>query len=518
MKSTLRRIILIIIPLAVVIVLFFIFRDKDTSQYETAVAARTSLTSEVSVTGKVDPVKSVNLSFEQTGTLAHIQGQVGDTVVAGQIIASLDTSELATELNEAEASRDTAQASLAALVRGTRPEELTVAEQKVTNAQSSLLDAEQVLRDKIRDAYTRVDDAMHSNADTLFSNADTAHPSFKYTISNQQIKIDLENTRVELGAALSAWNAFLPKTLVADDIGLDQYASQTQSYLGKTTGFLDNLAQAISQLSYTNSIPQSSIDAYAASISAARASVSTATANLTSAKEKLSGAMGAVSLAQKELGLAKAGATKEDIDQKTAQVASAQAAITRVNTQIEKSVLRAPFAGVITALPLEAGVVVTPTTIVATVMTTDTLQVIAYIPEIDIADVTPGKLAEITLDAYGDAILFPATVVKVDPAETVLDGVPTYKTTLAFTQPDARIKPGMTANVSILINEHDNVIGVPSRAISFDENNTPIIEILRADGTTETRSITTGLKSFDGKVEVLEGVNEGELVILSTSN
>lgn len=511
-----RKKLLIIGGVVIVAIIIFSRGGNNDALYDTSTVERATLRSEVSVTGKVNPVKAVDLSFEQTGTISYITGDVGDQVAAGQMIASLDTSALLTQLHEAEASLATAKAALAALTRGTRPEELVVLEQKVSNAQTALSDAQQALRDKIRDSYTRVDDAIHSNADDLFSNPNTVQPSLKYTTSDQQLARDLENMRVELGSALTEWSSMIGQLQTADVKALDSYSVKSQAWLAKTASFLDKLAQAVSQFPYTNTISQTTLTTYTTNVSAARTSVNVAITNLTTAKEKMSTASGSLLLSQKELSLSQAGATQEDIDEQNARVANAQATVNRMNTQLGKATLRSPFSGVITSLPLEKGAVVTPSSVVATVMTANALEIIAYIPEVDIADVTPGKTARITLDAYGDTTAFDASVTKVDPAETTLDGVPTYKTTLMFKSPDARIKPGMTANIEILIDEHADVLAIPTRAVSFDENGNPVVKILTANSTEETRPITTGLRSFDGRTEVLEGITEGEKIILST--
>ena len=67
--------------------------------------------------------------------------------------------------------------------------------------------------------------------------------------------------------------------------------------------------------------------------------------------------------------------------------------------------------------------------------------------------------------AYGSDVDFEAKVISIDPAETVLEGVPTYKVTLVFVSPDSRILSGMTANLIILTHEKDNVLEIPYRAV-----------------------------------------------------
>src|SRR5581483_10901237 len=96
-------------------------------------------------------------------------------------------------------------------------------------------------------------------------------------------------------------------------------------------------------------------------------------------------------------------------------------------------------------------------------------QIDANIAEADIAKVALGQKATVTLDAYGPDVVFNATVIKIDPAETIVDGVPTYKTTFQFDTPDDRIKSGMTANIDIQGDSHTDVLAVPERAV-IDHN------------------------------------------------
>jgi HlyD family secretion protein len=137
----------------------------------------------------------------------------------------------------------------------------------------------------------------------------------------------------------------------------------------------------------------------------------------------------------------------------------------------------------------------------------------AFVPEADIAKVSLKDSADVTLDAYGADTHFPATVTLIDPAETVLEGVPTYKVTLQFNLPDARIRSGMTANTDIMTAEADNVVSVPSRAI-LDDKGAKSVRILNADGITFTTvPVTVGIKGSDGTTQIISGIAAGQKIV-----
>jgi HlyD family secretion protein len=119
-----------------------------------------------------------------------------------------------------------------------------------------------------------------------------------------------------------------------------------------------------------------------------------------------------------------------------------------------------------------------------------------------------------TLDAYGNSVVFNNSIVKIDPAATVIDGVPTYKVTLKFDVKDDRVRSGMTANLDILTNKKDNVLFLPSRVIVTKDDG-KYVSMLDANDKSELieKKVITGLRGSDGNVEVISGLNEGDKVV-----
>lgn len=188
----------------------------------------------------------------------------------------------------------------------------------------------------------------------------------------------------------------------------------------------------------------------------------------------------------------------------------AEAEVARLTAELEKYTLRAPFSGTVTKMELQPGDTAPVNEVVTAVMSVDELEIESFVPEISISSISVGDPAVITLDAYGDSVTFPAHVFAIDPAETVRDGVSTYRARLAFDSPDERIRPGMTANILITTDRRENVISIPVGAVRRENGRAYVL--VRQGETNVKRDITTGNTSSLGEVEVVSGLFVGEEV------
>jgi len=161
----------------------------------------------------------------------------------------------------------------------------------------------------------------------------------------------------------------------------------------------------------------------------------------------------------------------------------------------------------------KVGEIISPTTPLISMQSDGVFQIETYVPEVSIAQVAVGNPATTTLDAYGSAIEFLATVVAVDPAETVKDGVPTYKTTLSFLAADPRIRSGMTANVVMETGVLHSAVVIPAGAIGT-KNGATYVSVL-ARGAVVSRAVTTGPSPALGQAHVLSGLTAGDVILLA---
>jgi hypothetical protein len=138
------------------------------------------------------------------------------------------------------------------------------------------------------------------------------------------------------------------------------------------------------------------------------------------------------------------------------------------------------------------------------------MKIDAYASETDVSQVQSNATTTVTLDSYGNGVTFPAKVTAVDTSETMSNGSPAYHITLYFTQPDARIRAGMTGNVLVVVAEHNNVVEVPSHLVLDDGGNNFVL--VQNGGKSVKRPVVLGLSGNDGMVEIISGLNAGEKI------
>jgi len=491
---------IIIIVIAIIIGAVLFFNRPKAPKYDFVIAEKRDLAQEVSVTGRVKPAKSVDLAFEKSGKVKRVLVEVGQKVNAGASLVVLDNSELSAQLSEAQANVKIQQAKLDELKQGTRPEEIQVQEIKVANANVALEDAKQNLSDKLQDAFTKSDDAVRNKVDQFFTNPRTANPQiFQYLNIDSQLRSDLEQGRVAVEIILNSWK----DSLIEATANLSQIKS-----------FLDKAGLAVNTAMINSNLSQATLDLWKTDVATARANVNTAINNLTLANEKLKNAESDLSLAEQELVLAKAGTIAEQITGQEAQVEQSQAQVENLKIQIAKTVLSSPIDGVISKQDAKKGEIVSASTPVVSLISESQFEIEADVPEADIAKIKTGDGASITLDAYGNDVVFQGKVISIDPAETIIEGVATYKTKVQFLEKDERIKSGMTANIDITGQKKEGVVAIPQRVI-IAKNGDKFANVLEGEKISE-KKVITGFRSSDGYVEIIEGIKEGDKIMVSS--
>lgn len=488
---------------------FYFTRPKRTAP-ETLAAKRGTIVREVSVTGNIKPAESVDLAFEKSGRVAQVNVSVGDRVNIGGVLAMLDQSELSAQLLQAKANIQAQQAKLDELKRGTRPEEIRIGEVKAENARIAMEDANKGVVDAIQDAYTKSDDAVRNRADQFISNGRSANPQLSIQISDPQLEIDIEQKRLDMEKILMLWNIQLSGISTAGDLA--EVITTAKQNLGAASSFLDTAALIVNSLTPASNLSQTTINGWRSDISTARTNVNAAIANLSAADEKMRSAGSALTLAQNQLLLDRAGSSAEEISAQEALLKQAEANAAAVKAQIEKTFLYSPISGVVTRQDAKKGEIAPANAILVSLISEAKFEIEANIPEADIAKISLGDRAKVTLDAYGSDVEFEAAVAKIDPAETIIEGVATYKTTLQFARGDDRIRPGLTANIDILADKRENVIIIPQRAVQSSDGG-KFVRIDAGRPEPEERKVTTGLRGSDGNIEIIDGIREGEKVI-----
>jgi HlyD family secretion protein len=134
------------------------------------------------------------------------------------------------------------------------------------------------------------------------------------------------------------------------------------------------------------------------------------------------------------------------------------------------------------------------------------------VDETDVARVAVGKSASVSFDAI-QGRPFRGKVISIAPSGTLTQGVVTYPVSISLDTRDQVLPAGLTASATITIDEKDDVLVVPNRAVRR-QGRDQVVEVLGEDGTRSTRPVKTGVQN-DQLVEIADGVQEGERVLIA---
>ncbi len=461
-----------IIVVLLAIAIFAIASRNGNGHEETITVMRGEFVKEVSVSGKVVASESVDLSFAETGRVASLAVKVGDQVSRGQVLASLSIGTLQSELVSA-------RANLA---------------QKLAEGRNTERNLEEVQKEQ--------DTLVASAYSNLLSNDLAAVPSSNNTTAEAPIITGLysgkEGTykiRVRRGEGAMQRESELLTFDLEKTSGVEILDNEPTP-LG-TRGLFVSFPDTITDYSDTNwyiTIPNTKSSTYLTAYNNYQEALRTRDREIASAGAELAQSNKGVTVSQ-------------------AEIQNAEAEVARVQAEIAERTIFAPFSGVITTVDAKLGGVASANEAAISLISADTLQIESYVPEIHVPFIKVGDMSVVTLDAYGVGVPFNATVISIDPAETLRDGVSTYRSKLEFNERDERVRSGMTANVVITSERKSDVIAVPQGAV-FSREDQKFVLVKEGDENVE-REVTVGGLSSLGEYEILSGLNEGEVVVVS---
>ncbi|MBI2612366.1 efflux RND transporter periplasmic adaptor subunit [Candidatus Kaiserbacteria bacterium] len=488
----------------------FLFSNSKNGKEELLTVTAGAFVQEVSVSGKVIAAQDVDLGFSQGGRVAGVYVKVGQQVQAGTTLAELDNGDLRASVLQKQAALEREKASLALLREGTRSEEVEIALSEVRSDETELTQKRNSLVEAVKDAFSTSDDAVRNTIDQFISSP-RIDPQINFIVSDIQLETKVEHTRLAMESVLALWQRNVEG--LAADSALPGAVSEAQYNLSQVALLLTDANTVLNKAVPTGSNTQAVIDGYETDVAAVRAAVNVAASALVSAITAEKNAVSALETSRRSLTLKQAGTRASDIDAQEADVKVAEADLANAHAQLGKTIMRAPFTGVVTKMDLKIGQVASASVSDVSMISSGTFQIESFVPEVNIALIEVGDPGNVTLDAYSADVVFTARIISIDPAETTRDGVSTYRSLLQFSENDPRIRPGMTANVVIKTDERAGIISVP-QGIVFERGGKKYVRV-KIGKEIEERVVTTGAVSNLGNVEILSGLSEGELVVLS---
>ncbi|HEY4523441.1 MAG TPA: efflux RND transporter periplasmic adaptor subunit [Candidatus Paceibacterota bacterium] len=474
------------------------------SQTELIEVKRGSIVQSVSVTGRVKPVKAVDLAFKQGGKISNIFVTEGDKVQVGEILAKQDSSEAEVAVRDAEVNLENAKLALDKI---------------------NLQHAQQLREDTLNKSY----EAGLSTLANLYSGFTATLDALDKIFFGTDLYSQSQQNNIEYYASYNSTFAAVPANLKRIyletenlyQLGLTSYrAAERGSGEARDQAIRDGhkltvkAAQMIKTgrnvvLSLENIIVEGNlvhtkktiIDGHVRDLASYATSID-------SYLQDLLTNLNAINSGRDTL-------ETYPLDSQTQKLTIQQRenSLRNAKDRLSDYFIRSPIAGIVTKQDGKIGEIIASNAKIISLISEADLEIEVNIPEADIGKIKLGNKARVTLDAYMD-VAFTATIVAIEPAEIIIDGVPTYKTTLQFEKLNERIKPGMTANLDITTAVHDNVIIIPQRAV-IRQGERQLVQILvnNQNKSTKEQGITTGLRGSDGTVEVLNGLNEGDKII-----
>ncbi len=195
-------------------------------------------------------------------------------------------------------------------------------------------------------------------------------------------------------------------------------------------------------------------------------------------------------------------------------VAAGEARVAAAQSTLDMARIIAPFDGTVTQADPAVGDQVSAGTVAYRVDDLSHLLVDVQVSEVDINSVFLDQEATLTFDAVlGRTDHYHGKVVKVSQAGDTVQGVVSFTVTIELTDADEYVKPGMTAAISIVVEEVKDVILLPNRAVRL-VNNERVVYLL-VDGQPESTKVTLGSTDGINSVLITGDIKEGDPIILN---
>lgn len=489
-----KAIVIVVILIALGAAGAYVFAQQNASEQTSfeilrqAEVQRDTIQATVGATGSIEPEALVSLTFGTSGTVQQLNVVRGQQVHAGDVLATLNSGELALLLQQA-------QDSL-------RIQELTLAQRQNAEVSEAQLQAAQADID-----------AAAGNVAIAEAGVEAAEAA----VAQAQAQVGQLTAGADAGEVASAEANIAARR--AEFLALrTQYDELTNAGVGgvaeenlrrQKEAAESALAAAEAQLTAIQS------GARPADLQVAYAGVASAQANVSSAQGQVLVAQANLQRAEAALAQVQEPPTDDEIAVLEAQVEAARTNVEIAQLRLQQAIIEAPIDGKVANILVAAGEQATPGAPAIVVVNEEAFHIEVSVDEIDIDQLAIGQPVEITLDALEDTIVQGEVV---DVAPTAVEGgvgVVTYLVTINVDAGDVSLRPGMTANASIVVREVEGVLIVPNWAVRLDrESGAAYVNRLLPDGSVEEVVVEIGLRN-EQVSELVRGLEVGDVVVVT---
>ncbi len=449
----------------------------------------------VSVSGIMEAENTAELAFPSSGVVSQVYVKEGDMVLKDDVLATLGADSLVAERASALAELRLAEADRDELISGVRTEAqavtataVAIAEEnlkRITTAESLAVASAKrsLLSDELTARSTKsTEDATPPIISGTYRCEETGVYTLEVFSSNADSGYSFRLSGLETGT-------------------FDASANQPASFGTCGLYALFDPSSKYSNSTWVIEIPNKSAPGYITNLNTLKTAETTAKNAISTAKQN-------VTLEQSKQSLENASPRTEARVRAEAKIAQASARIAQIDAQIRDRSIIAPFSGVVTEVAILPGETAQAVP-VFTLLATDTFELIARIPEIDVTKIAVGQLARVIFDAQTDTILT-GSVSYISPLPIQIDGVGYFEVKIILDEPPVWLRGGLNADVDIIIEEQRDVLRAPKRFVTTIEG---VSTVLTLEGNTvATTTVETLFEGNDGFV-VLSGIAEGTTIV-----
>ena len=416
----------------------------------TEAVVKEDLTVRIRASGKVEPIKSVNVSPKNPGRLIELLVEQGDRVSDGQTLAVMENAEIEAQLAQAQAELNREIADLQQ-TKATTQGNLEQSQARLTQAQAQLQASETSIPRDISQAEAQVRSArsrLNLTQERIKRN--------QYLLDSGAISQDTFDEAVNENANAQANLRELQERLT-------QLQTTENPEIAQLEAGVQEAQTALQQIQ----------NSYQAEIAAQEAQVAAAKASLEQAQVQYNDTIVNAPFA----GI---------VTQRYAVQGSFVTPTTSASTEASASAS--------SILALAQG-----------------LEIIAKVPEVDVGQLQPGQKVEIVADAYPDEV-FEGVVKRVAPEAIIEDNVTSFEVRVDLLSGEDELRSKMNVDVTFLGQELNNTLVVPTVAIVTQEGETGVMK-LNSEGKPEFTPVTIGLTIKD-QTQIIEGVTPEDRVFI----
>ncbi len=458
---------------------------------QTVTVQRGRLTVTVKAFGAVKTPPQSTLTFPMSGRVKEVRVAEGDTVRAGDLLARLDTSDLEAKVVSAEAALALSQAQMNKLKQGNSNADIAAARAAVKSAEENLV--------HVKEGPTEADMAAAQAVLVAAQEALNDLLVGPTALEVQQAELAVDQARNAL------WGAQGNRDAVAGQPGAGGQKANAEAQVANAEVAVRQAELNLQKLKAPAT--QTQIQDARARIVQAQSTIARLERGPTAAD--IAAAEAQIVQAQARVDALTRGPSAEDMAVAQAQVEQAQLALDQAKGQSDNALLVAPMGGTVVAVEANAGQSVDASMPIVILVDLTTLQVQANIHESYMGQVQPGQEALIQLQAFPGQS-FAGRVSKIAPL-----GAASYPVTLSLDPAGAAVKPGMSAQVEITIALREAALTVPKGALWLKDGRWMVST--QRNGRLVDVEVVTGVRQ--GRVvEVLDGLSEGDQVLLNTAS